>query len=123
MAYITVGISDIERSAAFYDQLLETLGGKRVAEMPERGVIYRVGDLTLFITKPFDGKPRSTGNGMMVGFECKDMEQIKAVYDKAIALGAQCEGEPGHRLGGFHGGYFRDLDGNKFCAYGMFEAS
>ena len=123
MAYVTVGVSDVGRSAAFFDQIVETLGGKRMVEKPDLAVMYSVGDIALVITKPFDGKPQSAGNGTMVGFECKDREQVKAVYDKAIELGGQSEGEPGPRTGGFYSGYFRDLDGNKFCAYGMFEAS
>ena len=30
-----------------------------------------------------------------------------------------CEGAPGDRGNGFYGAYFRDLDGNKFCAFKM----
>jgi len=41
--------------------------------------------------------------------------------DKAIGLGAQCEDGPGVRRGGgpqaFYTAYFRDLDGNKLCAF------
>ena len=42
-----------------------------------------------------------------------------AVHAKAIELGATDEGAPGQRLPIFYGGYWRDLDGNKFCAFHM----
>ena len=38
---------------------------------------------------------------------------------KAIGLGATDEGAPGDRGGGFYAAYFRDLDGNKLCAFTM----
>lgn len=39
-----------------------------------------------------------------------------------MELGAKDEGAPGERGpagSGFYGAYFRDPDGNKFCAYRM----
>ena len=45
-------------------------------------------------------------------------EKVNALHAKALELGAANEGDPGPRGGGFYGGYFRDLDGNKlnfFC--------
>ena len=47
-------------------------------------------------------------------------EAIKSIYEKAIALGATDEGEPGERIPGtFYGAYVRDLDGNKLCFFDM----
>ena len=48
-----------------------------------------------------------------------DKETVDRVYKKAREMGAPCEGEPGQRLPTFYGAYFRDLDGNKFCAFKM----
>lgn len=39
--------------------------------------------------------------------------KVKLTYERAIELGAQCEGPPGLRGKNFFGAYFRDLDGNK----------
>ena len=39
------------------------------------------------------------------------------VYQKAMSLGAKCEGPAGPRGEGFYAGYFRDADGNKLCAF------
>lgn len=73
------------------------------------------------VTKPFDGKPATVGNGVMVAIMMASPEKVDAFYQKAIELGATCEGKPGPRgeIGGFYAGYFRDLDGNKLNAFCM----
>ena len=74
----------------------------------------------LSICIPYNEEAQHCGNGNMIAIPCEDGAQIKAMYDKAIALGASDEGEPGERIPGmFEGAYVRDLDGNKinfFCA-------
>ena len=59
------------------------------------------------------------GNGTMVALRAGSRENADKVYAKAIELGASSEGEPGQRMPGFYGGYFRDLDGNKLVAFHM----
>ena len=45
-------------------------------------------------------------------------EEVVAFYSKALELGGRNEGAPGYRCGSsFFMSYFRDLDGNKLCAY------
>jgi predicted lactoylglutathione lyase len=77
------------------------------------------GQPALGVIKPFDGKPASVGNGVMIALVADSNDTVDAVYRKAIALGAKDEGAPGPRgLDGFYAAYFRDLDGHKlncFC--------
>lgn len=68
---------------------------------------------------PHDLEPATSGNGTMVALAVGSRDNVDAVYAKAIALGGQDEGAPGERMPGFYGGYFRDLDGNKFVAFHM----
>ncbi|MGE3917416.1 MAG: VOC family protein, partial [Hyphomicrobiaceae bacterium] len=46
---------------------------------------------------------------------------VDAIHAKALALGGNDEGKPGLRgpngPQAFYGAYFRDLDGNKLCAF------
>ena len=70
------------------------------------------------MTKPFDKKPATVGNGVMVALEASNAAQVDALHRRALQLGAADEGAPGPRGEGFYAGYFRDLDGNKlnfFC--------
>lgn len=70
------------------------------------------------ITTPFDGKPATVGNGVMVALQVEDPETVAQVHRKAIELGAIDEGAPGPRgTEGFYAGYFRDLDGNKLNVF------
>ena len=72
------------------------------------------------ISNPFDKNPATAGNGTMISLDCPDKDTVHKLYDKAISLGAQCEGPAGPRGDtGFYCGYFRDPDGNKLNAFAM----
>ena len=57
--------------------------------------------------------------GCILSLREKPFEAVDAFHAKAIALGATDEGAPGERGPGFYMAYFRDLEGNKFCACRM----
>jgi catechol 2,3-dioxygenase-like lactoylglutathione lyase family enzyme len=120
IGYVTLGTNDLPRAAKFYDALLAEIGAKRMME-DERFIAWggAAPDAAgLGITKPFDGKAASIGNGVMVALAAKNPQQVDSLYKKAMELGASDEGPPGLRGGTFYAAYFRDLDGNKlnfFC--------
>ena len=64
---------------------------------------------------PYDKKPATAGNGVMVALKVDSPEKVDAIHKKALELGAQDEGAPGPRTDTFYGAYFRDLDGNKLA--------
>ena len=47
-------------------------------------------------------------------------QDILQIYNTAIKLGAKDEGAPGIRSGDYYC-YFRDLDGNKICAFSKID--
>lgn len=119
IGYVTIGTNDMARGAKFYDELLADIGASRFMEA-DSFIAWAVtpGGSSLAITKAFDGKPASVGNGVMVALAVETPAQVDALYAKAISLGATDEGAAGPRGEGFYAGYFRDLDGNKlnfFC--------
>lgn len=120
IAYVTVGTNDMDKALAFYDALLGSIGGSRLMPTP-KGQAYRLGSGALFmVTKPYDDQAACVGNGTMIALGVDSAEEVAAAYEKAIELGATCEGKPGMRgsFGTFS--YVRDLDGNKlaFCKIG-----
>lgn len=122
IGYVTLGTNDLEKACHFYDQLFATIGAGRFLETEKFVAWFSAPDQAgLSVTKPFDGKPASVGNGVMVAIMMDSTEKVDAFYQKAIELGATCEGKPGPRdeVGGFYAGYFRDLDGNKLNAFYM----
>lgn len=122
IGYVTLGTNDLEKAVSYYDQLFETIGAGRFLET-EQFVAWSTGmdQAGVSITKPFDGKPATVGNGTMVAIMLDSTEKVDAFYKKAIELGGTCEGAPGPRgeMSGFYAGYFRDLDGNKLNAFHM----
>lgn len=120
IGYVTLGTNDIKRAAAFYDALLGEIGAKRTMDF-DSFIVWSNSKTApgIALTKPYDGKAATVGNGVMVALAARSKEKVDAVYKKAIELGAKDEGKPGPRGEGFYAGYFRDLDGNKLNAFYM----
>jgi catechol 2,3-dioxygenase-like lactoylglutathione lyase family enzyme len=121
IGYVTLGTNNLDRAVAFYDELLAVLGARRFMEDPGHFVAWAVAPdkPALSVTRPYDGKAATVGNGVMVALTVTSKDMVHKVYDKAIALGAQDEGPAGPRFEGFYAGYFRDLDGNKLNVFCM----
>ena len=117
LSYSTVGSNNLEAAKAFYDELLGSIGMSPMFEHPSGGRIYD-GDAGMFgVLGPYDGNAATVGNGTMVGFSFDTREEIDAFHAKGLELGGANEGDPGERAPGAYFSYFRDLDGNKICAY------
>ncbi len=124
IGYSTLGTNDIDRARSFYDALLGEIGARRVMEFAENGfTLYGTGARKpgLAITRPYNGEPAQPGNGTMVALAMDGREQVDRLHAKALELGGTDEGGPGVRGPegdrAFYGAYFRDLDGNKLCAF------
>ncbi len=121
IGYATVGSRDLTAAKQFYDQVLALVGMKTMFEHPSGGRIYNSADGRLFgVLAPADGREATVGNGTMIGFLLGSREAVRQAHAKALELGGSCEGAPGPRgpeeMQAFFA-YFRDLDGNKLCAY------
>jgi catechol 2,3-dioxygenase-like lactoylglutathione lyase family enzyme len=120
IGYTIFGANDLDRALAFYDQLMAAIGGKRTLEFDSL-VYYGFGKGPMFaVGKPYDKQPATHGNGTMIALNVRTTENVHAIHELALKLGGSDEGAPGPRVGnGFYGAYFRDLDGNKICAFTM----
>jgi catechol 2,3-dioxygenase-like lactoylglutathione lyase family enzyme len=117
ISYVTVGSSDLDTSVPFYTELLGTQGVTKLFDHPRGGVMFgKDGKMVLGVLTPFDREQATPGNGSMTAFQLDNPAEVDAFYAKAIELGAADEGAPGERGPGFYMAYFRDLEGNKFCA-------
>ena len=124
--HIMLGSNDIDRSKAFYDAVLGTLGFdgeafRNVSAGGQTRLFYRHDGGTLCLSEPIDGEPATCANGGTIGFKCDSPEQVKEFHDVAVANGGtSIEDPPGLRtgspLGPMHLSYVRDPDGNKLCA-------
>ena len=120
IGYVTLGTNDMPAAASFYDELLATIGARRLMES-DRFIAWSTGPSSpaLSLTRPYDGESATVGNGVMVAIAMNAPEKVDAFHAKALELGGADEGAPGLRFGNFYAGYFRDPDGNKLNAFCM----
>ena len=123
LGYTTIGTKNLEKATAFYDALLEQIGGKQIMGL-DRIKFYGTdeGGAMLAVCTPADEGEQSCGNGQMIAISGGSPEGADALYNKAIELGATDAGAPGQRLPFFYGAYVYDLDGNKIAFYHMTPA-
>lgn len=127
-SYACLGTNDLERAAHFYDAAMATLGYARCDVSGEPnwegwvgwGTYQRHGatELALWLCRPFDGVPATTGNGTMLALAARSWQQVDAFHAAALSHGGTCEGAPGLRLHyqpDFYAAYVRDPDGNKLA--------
>lgn len=118
-SHVMVGVSDLEKSRAFYDAVLGALGiGPGVAH--RNRYFYRSPTGTFAITEPLNGEPACHGNGSTIGFNAASPEHADAFHAAGLTHGGStCENPPGFRdgpAGQLYLAYLRDPDGNKLCA-------
>lgn len=121
IGYVTLGTADLARGAKFYDAIAAEMETARMMDT-QTFIAWGKwdGPAGIGLTQPFDGNAPSVGNGVMVALEAKNPDQVKRIYNIALAHGGTCEGRPGPRgEEGFYAGYFRDPDGNKLNAFCM----
>lgn len=118
LGYVTVGSNDLPRAKNFYDALLGSAGVRPLWEHPSGGRIYGTDEGYFFcVVGPHDGMPAAPGNGATFALRLDTRDEVDSFHARALALGATNEGGPGERAPAFYMSYFRDLDGNKLCAY------
>jgi catechol 2,3-dioxygenase-like lactoylglutathione lyase family enzyme len=126
IGYACIGTNDLGKARGYYDALFGSIGGSRLMEFPDEQ-----GGFTLYgvswakpgvaVTTPYNKEPATAGNGNMIAIVMDSRDKVDAFHAKALELGGTDEGAPGLRTPAgdqaFYGAYFRDPEGNKFCAF------
>lgn len=122
IGYAMVGVSDLQRSSNYYDAILAPLGLVQAESDPAFVGYAPTSDPTeieFYVTKPFNEKPATAGNGTMIAFLADSRRAVDLFHSTALENGGTDEGAPGPRPadGTIYYAYARDPDGNKICAY------
>ena len=126
IGYVTVGSNDMAKAREYYDALLGSIGAKRLMEFPDDWGGFTMwgtawGKPAVAVTTPYNKEAATPGNGNMTALVFDTRAKVDAFYAKALELGGSDEGAPGVRGDegdrAFYGAYFRDPEGNKFCAF------
>ena len=118
ISHVSIGSNRYDEAVSFYDQVLPTLGCKRIMEHPG-AVAWGKMFPEFWVQRPIDGKEASVGNGTHFGFLAWTKEQVDAFHAAALAAGGSCDGPPGPRPeygAPYYGAFVRDLDGHKIEA-------
>jgi catechol 2,3-dioxygenase-like lactoylglutathione lyase family enzyme len=118
LTVITLGVSDMRRSIAFY----ETLGFTRKLSATGEAVAFFDTGATVIGLFPWDqlahdvtlpDKPRPTAfRGMTLAWNCNSPEEVDAVLDFAASKGAELLKAAKATDYGGYSGYFADPDGH-----------
>ena len=118
--FITLGTNNLKNSKIFYDELLQSINIKNVLET-DRYIGYAknssLNKVEFYLMLPHNRQTATFGNGTMVTFDIISKTEVDKFYNLALKLGATDEGLPGPRHEEDYYAYFRDLDGNKICAF------
>jgi catechol 2,3-dioxygenase-like lactoylglutathione lyase family enzyme len=107
--YVTLNVSDLERSGSFYDSVLAPLGWRRQADTAG-SISWGMNKPAFFISRDGTEKP---GFGC-VSFPAKSIPAVKASFESGMANGGEVVAEPGSPPAQGSGNYaarMRDPDG------------
>jgi catechol 2,3-dioxygenase-like lactoylglutathione lyase family enzyme len=116
--HISVGVSDLARSARFYELALAPLGLTRLVERPATvgfGKAYPE-----FWINLRDGMPRvGPESGVHICLRAKTTGEVDAFHTAALATGGASDGAPGirpHDRVRYYAAFVTDPDGNRIEA-------
>lgn len=121
-SHVTVGTTDLQAAADFYDAVLLPLGLMRRQVTPDGGpeAACWVSPNHLlprfYVYMPFNRQGATAGNGSMTAFLAPSKAAVDHSYSAGINAGGRDDGAPGERTRygvGYYGAYIRDPDGNK----------
>ncbi len=113
--HVTIGITDIERSKAFYDAALRALGISRLYAEGADFAGYGVHPKAFF----WIGTRSTPQTGAHIAFTAGDRATVDRFYDDAINAGGRDNGRPGvrpHYHANYYGAFILDPDGHNIEA-------
>jgi catechol 2,3-dioxygenase-like lactoylglutathione lyase family enzyme len=119
IGFVMVGTNNLDKATKFYDTLLDVIELERVVTN-EKYIGYaskeKSDEIEFYVTNPVNKEKATFGNGTQISFLINSKDLVNSFYNVGIKLGGKDEGAPGIRSGDYYC-YFRDLDGNKICAF------
>lgn len=116
--HVSVGVSDLERAAKFYEAALAALGLARLVTRP-RTVGFGKAYPELWINLR-EGMPRvPADSGVHICLRANTTDQVDAFHAAALSAGGACDGVPGirpHDRVRYYAAFVTDPDGNRIEA-------
>ncbi|WP_407166893.1 VOC family protein [Bradyrhizobium sp. ORS 111] len=113
--HVTLGVRDVERSKAFYDEALRSLGISRLYAEGNRFAGYGIRPKAFF----WIGERNVMQTGAHIAFTASDRATVDRFYEDAIKAGGRDNGRPGirpHYHANYYGAFVLDPDGHNIEA-------
>ena len=98
LSYVMVGANDLPRSDRFYSVILMPLGYEKkesadalvfsLPDIPDRDN----GPGTVYVTRPYDGREATVGNGSMIAFQAQTHALVCTIHAAGLEAGGSDEG-------------------------------
>ena len=118
LSHLSLGVSKMAESVAFYDPVLSTLGVERLWSHPD-AVGYgppNGNDKLALFERPAAAGALAAGPGFHLAFRATSRETVDQFYAAALAHGGNCHGPPGlrpHYGETYYAAFVYDPDGHK----------
>ena len=113
--HVTIGVRDLQRARAFYDQALQPLGISCLYTKQDGFAGYGVAPKAFF----WIGHRRPRQTSVHVALAANDRSAVDRFYQEALEAGGQDNGPPGiraHYHAHYYGAFVRDPDGHNIEA-------
>lgn len=94
--HLSIGVSDVAKSKAFYDSVLAPLGYDRL-ETSADSLGYGAGQVVLWINRSERPVPADPASGLHICFAAPSPAAVAAFHQAALANGGADNGGPGVR--------------------------
>jgi catechol 2,3-dioxygenase-like lactoylglutathione lyase family enzyme len=113
--HISVGVSDLERSARFYEATLAPLGLAKLVTRPAT-IGFGKNYSEFWINLRPDMAPVAADSGCHICLRAKSSGEVDALHEAALKAGGSSDGAPGlrpHDRVRYYAAFIRDPDGNR----------
>jgi catechol 2,3-dioxygenase-like lactoylglutathione lyase family enzyme len=116
--HVSIAVADLRRAAAFYEQVLEPLGLRRIVDR-ERSVGFGKTYPEFWLNLREGLAPVADDTGNHICLRAPSVAAVTLFYERALGLGGRGDGAPGERqatVTTYFAAFIRDPDGNKIEA-------
>jgi catechol 2,3-dioxygenase-like lactoylglutathione lyase family enzyme len=116
--HVSVGVSNLERAAVFYELTLAPLGLSRLVTRPAT-IGFGKNYPEFWINLRADMAPVEPGSGVHICLRAKSAGEVDAFHAAALNAGGRSDGVPGlrpHDRVRYYTAFVRDPDGNRIEA-------
>jgi len=113
--HVSIGVSDLDRAARFYEQVLAPLGLSRLVTRPA-SVGFGRNYPEFWINLRAGMAPVAADSGVHIGLRAKSTRQVENFYAAALNAGGRSDGAPGlrsHDRISYYAAFVVDADGNR----------